>query len=402
MDLKRVAYLGNVLVLLAMAASRCAGQALAASDSQRQAAILLEQQGNDADAETAWRAVLQANPSNSEAFAHLGLLEARQQHYTQAIPLYRKALTLNPSMLGLQMNLGLAEFKSGDLKDAIRTFSTLLKTTPATSPEALRLTTLIGLADYGVGEYSAAVPYLKQAIVSDPQNLPFRLTLAQSCLWARQYPCVLEVYHQILDLNANSAEADMLAGEALDGMKNDAGAVEQFRAAAKADPALPNVHFGLGYLLWRLKQYAQAAPEFSAELANNPGHPLSLVYLADADMHLGHPDAAMPLLEKAVRIDPGIEIAHLDLGVLDSDAGHPEDAVRELKIAEKLTPGDVHVHYRLARLYQAAGKKDEAKAEFDKTRNIDKAANATVFNKLHEQAAGEKPATEEPTAPAPH
>jgi Flp pilus assembly protein TadD len=41
----------------------------------------------------------------------------------------------------------------------------------------------------------------------------------------------------------------MLAGEAQDEMKNHGGAIEQFRAAVKADPKEPDVHFGLGYLL---------------------------------------------------------------------------------------------------------------------------------------------------------
>ncbi len=88
------------------------------------------------------------------------------------------------------------------------------------------------------------------------------MLLAHSCLSAKQYQCVLDVYHEILLLNAESAEADMLAGEALDEMKNTAGAIEQFRAAVKADPREPNVHFGLGYLLWTQNQFDEAAKEF--------------------------------------------------------------------------------------------------------------------------------------------
>ena len=38
----------------------------------------------------------------------------------------------------------------------------LLKSEPASSPQAVRLTTLIGLAHYGSGEYAVAVPYLKK------------------------------------------------------------------------------------------------------------------------------------------------------------------------------------------------------------------------------------------------
>ena len=388
--MKRFAQLKIVLaVTLAAAAVGSHGQTEAAGENQRQAAAALEQQGHNADAETAWRAVLKLHPADAEAFAHLGFLEARQERYAEAVPLYRKALALNPAMPGLRLNLGLSLFKSGALKDAIQMFAPLLRSLPPSSPEASRLTALIGLAHYGLGDYAAAVPYLKQAAAGDPQNLAFRLAWAHSCLWTKQYQCVLDVYKEILTLNAESAEADMLAGEAQDEMKNGDGALEQFRAAVKADPKMPNVHFGLGYLLWRQMQYEEAAQEFQLELANNPDHDQALAFLADADMRLSHPEAAPPLLEKAIRIDPRIELAHLDLGILYGDAGRKDEALRELKIAEKLSPDDQNVHYRLGRFYQAAGRKDEAKVEFDKTRSLQKAADATIFNKLHGAAEGQ-------------
>jgi tetratricopeptide (TPR) repeat protein len=375
------------------------GQGAARAQNERQTAIALEQQGNDSAAETAWRALLQIHPGNSEAYAHLGLLEARQGRYAEAVPLYRKALALAPAMPGLRLNLGLSLFKSGALKEAIQTLTPLLKSQPPSSSEALRLTTLIGMAHYGLGEYAAAVPYLKEATDRDPQNLPFRLVLAHSCLWAKEYQCVLDVYHQILALNAESAEADMLTGEAMDEMKDVAGATQQFRAAVKVNPREPNAHFGLGYLLWDQKQYAEAAQEFQAELANNPDHSQALTYLADANMQTSHPEAAIPMLQKALRIDPGIELAHLDLGILYADAGRQDDALREMKVAAELSPGDVNVHWRLARFYQAAGQKELAKVEFDKTRSLKKAADETIFRKLKDAQAKGGPTEEAADAP---
>jgi hypothetical protein len=38
------------------------------------------------------------------------LLEARQQHYAEAVGFYRKAMALNPAMPGLRLNMGLALF----------------------------------------------------------------------------------------------------------------------------------------------------------------------------------------------------------------------------------------------------------------------------------------------------
>ena len=401
----------TLTMTLALAAAQCLGQtsaspvperqAAASANPQRQAALALEQQGKNAEAEAAWRLYLKAHPSSPEPYAHLGLLEARQEHYKEAVPLYRKALALGPKIPSLQLNLGLALFKGGDLKGSIQVFAPLLKTEPANSPQAQQLTVLLGMAHYGLGEYAEAVPYLRAAAQSDARNLQLRLTLAHSCLWTKQYQCVLDAYHEILLLNAESAEADMLAGEALDATKDSPGAIQQFRAAAKADSRQPDVHFGLGYLLWTQKQYEEAAGEFQAELANNPNHIQAMIYLGDTQMELSRPEAALPLLENSLRLDTGQELAHLDLGILYSDAGRRDDALRELKIAEKLDPNDEKVHWRLGRLYQAEGRKDEAKAEFDTTRAMQKAVEDTLAKKLEKAQEKAKSAEEPPGAP-PH
>ena len=226
------------------------------------------------------------------------------------------------------------------------------------------------------------------------------MSLAQSCLQARQYQCVLDVYQEILTLNAESAEADMLAGEALDEMKNTNGAIEQFRAAVKADPRLPNAHFGLGYLLWTQNQFEEAAREFQAELVNVPDNPQALTFLADCDIQLGKSDDALPLVEKAIQLDSNNARAHMDLGVIYASNGRPQDALREFKTAVKLTPEDANVHWRLARLYQSMGRKDEAKVEFDKTSSLHKAENDSIFTKLKAAQDKGKPAesTSEPPA----
>jgi tetratricopeptide (TPR) repeat protein len=374
------AVLGPALALAAAANAK--GQ----SEDLGQAAMALEQQGKTAEAEAAWKAFLKLNPASPDAYAHLGFLEARQEHYAEAVSFYHKALALNPSMPGLQMNLGLSLFKAGQLKEAVQVFDSLLKSQPS-SPDAQRLTTLIGLAHYGLGEFAEAVPYLKKATAYDPQSLPFRLALAHSCLGAKQYPCVMDVYREILTLNAESAEADMLAGEAQDEMRDHGEAIKQFRAAVKADPKTPNAHFGLGYLLWTQMQYEEAAENFQAELVIDPNHAQSMAYLADCNIRMSHPEAARPLLEQAIRMDAGNQLAHLDLGILNSEAGRQDDALRELKEAVKLAPNDVNAHFRLARLLKAMGKKDEAKAEFDKTSNLTKAADESVFTKLNDARA---------------
>jgi tetratricopeptide (TPR) repeat protein len=352
----------------------CSLPALPQNDP-RDAAFALERGGDTAAAEAAWRALAAAQPRNPEPLAHLGLLEARQEHYTQAVQFYLKAMALNPAMAGLRFNLGLAYFKAGEYKDALRQFTPLLKAQPSTSDEAGRLTVLVGMSYFGLAEYAAAAPYLKQAADRDDKNLPLLLTLAHSCLLSQQYQCVLDAFHRIVALNPDSAEAHVLAGEALDEMKEPVGAIRELRAAVAANPKEPNVHFGLGYLLWTQGQTQEAAGELQAELASDPEHAQALLYLADAYIQMNRLEDARLILEKVVKLNPASSMAHLDLGIAYAEEGRNEDALRELNQAAALKPDDVSAHYRLGRLYRVLGNAAEAKAEFDKSKSLNKAAD---------------------------
>jgi len=366
----------------------------------RQMALALEGQHSYAEAAQQWISLSRIYPKNPEPYARWALLEARQEHYDKAVPLYRKALELNPDVPGLRLNLALALFKGGQLKESIPEFETLLKTTPPESPDFQRVTILLGMAHYGNAEYPQAVPYLRDAAKRDPQNLPLRLALAHSCLWSKQWQCVMDVYHEILALNADSAEADMLAGETLDEMKDNEGSTKMFRAAVKANPKEPNVHFGLGYLLWTQKQYPEAVTEFQAELANDPQHAQATLYLGDAYLQLNRPNDARPLLAKAVESDPSMWLGDLDLGVIDADAGNNNQALVELETAERLKPDEVNVHWRLGRLYRAMGRKDDAKAELERASNLNKAADEDLYQKIN-NAAKRSPAPPRPDAQQP-
>ena len=398
--LRTVLWVGLLIVADGWLADCCMAQVRAAPDSHREQALALEQEGKSQEAEAAWHAIINAHPADPEPYAHLGLLEARQQHYKRAIDFYRKALSLGPKLPAVRMNLGLALFKDGQLKASIAVFEPLLKSEPPGSPAAQRLTLLVGMAYYGVAEYRQAATYLKQAADQDPNNLSLLLALAHSYLWSNQAKNVLDVYRQILAINPDSAAADMLAGEALDQMKDNAGATRMFRDAVKANPKEPGVHFGLGYLLWSQKQYPEAITEFQAELANDPKHAQSMLYLADSEIQSNEFATAQPLLERAETLDPSLPLSYLDLGIVYSETGRNADALRQLTKAAQLTPDDVNVHWRLARLYRTMGRKDEAKVEFDKASKLNREADEALYKKIANGNARHAPQAAAPAVPA--
>lgn len=353
------------------------------AQSTRQDALALESQGQNAEAEQIWQQIAKSDPHNAEALAHMGLLEARQQRFDHAVTYYRQALAIDPSFPSLEMNLGLALFKANRFQESTKPFTAELEKHPGD----LRLTILLGMAHYGMGDYLVAIPYLKQAAKMDQQSLPLRLTLAHSCLWSKQYQCVMDVYKEILALNAESAEADMLAGEALDAEGNISAATEQFRAAVKANPKEPTAHFGLGYLLWEQKKYDEAVREFLAELDNDPTSTSARAYLGDTYVELNDYAKALPELEKAAAADPSTAFVHRDLGVVYANLGRNEEAVNELRKAISLDEKDVTPHWRLARLYQSMGRKEDARVEFDKASTMKKEENQALVERLGSRQA---------------
>ncbi|MGA8089416.1 MAG: tetratricopeptide repeat protein [Terracidiphilus sp.] len=342
--------------------------------STRQRAMALEQSGQNAEAEQVWNGIAKADPQNAEALAHLGLLEARQEHYERSIAYYRQASAIDPDLPGLQMNLGLALFKAAQFPDAIRSFTAELKKHPGDP----RLTILLGMAHYGMKDYLVAIPYLQRAAEQDPQSVALRITLAHSCLSSKQYPCVLNVCKEILALKSDSAEADMLSGEALEQIGDKAGAAKALRAGVEANPAQPQLHFGLGYLLWTGNNWSEAANEFQLEIQNNPEQTKVRIYLADSWVHQGQFDKALPELEKLAASNPAESMVHLDLGLIDARKGRTEDAIRELRMAEQSDPEEQESHIEIARLYQSVGKREEAKAELETARSLPLRSHASL------------------------
>jgi tetratricopeptide (TPR) repeat protein len=174
----------------------------------------------------------------------------------------------------------------------------------------------------------------------------------------------------------------MLGGEALDGMNRTQDAIAEFQAAEKAAPTEPNVHFGLGYLLWKQHRYPEAEQEFRLEIENEATHAQALAYLGDTEIKLEHAAEAEADLRRAVHQTHATQLAWLDLGIVLAGEGKNDEAQQDFERAIAMDPTGVDAHWRLARLYQSTGKADAARAEFAKARALHENEDKSLIQQL--------------------
>jgi tetratricopeptide (TPR) repeat protein len=341
-------------------------------------AIALQQKGDLPRAAQAWRAVTLRHPDDAAAFASLGVVLSKQQKYPEAATVYRKALALDPKLPGVELNLGLAEFKQGHFRSAESPLRRALQADPP-NPQAQ---TLLGMSYYSMGRFAEAEKYLGAAAKSDSGNLELQRVLAQSCLWARDFQCAQEEFHSMLEKNPDSAQAHILFGEALDGLGRTEEAIAEFEAAAKLSPREPNVHFGLGYLHWRAKEYDAARQEFGIELQFDASNAQALAYLGDIAWKNNDPVAALSFFDRAGKVNDRIRIVSLDRGAIYMQQKRYRQARAALLHAVALDPAQTDAHYQLGRLYQAMGKPDEAQKELLTVRQLHKEADDSLAEKL--------------------
>jgi tetratricopeptide (TPR) repeat protein len=68
--------------------------------------------------------------------ASLGVVLSRQGKHAEAVPACQEALTLNPKLPEVQLNLGLAEFKQGHFQAAVAALRAGLERIPAIRRQA--------------------------------------------------------------------------------------------------------------------------------------------------------------------------------------------------------------------------------------------------------------------------
>jgi tetratricopeptide (TPR) repeat protein len=159
-----------------------------------------------------------------------------------------------------------------------------------------------------------------------------------------------------------SYRVNQLSGEIFETQGRYAEAAAEYRKAIQKNPAALNLHFRLGRALLLQSHdpanLREARREFEAELALNPSDAVAeyqIGQILNAEQNAG----AAAHFEKAAALDPNFPEPLIAL----AKTKKPADAIPLLERAVKLQPASEAAHYALMIAYRNAGRADDAKRE---------------------------------------
>jgi len=309
-----------------------------------------------------FKAIVALEPNNVDARGNLGVLLSFQGAYVEAIPQLRAALKLQPALWKIQALLGMAEKRTGDIKEAL---GDLENAFPRLKEQKIRIETGMELIDtYSkTGDLDKAAATVSVLRELDPTNVELVYTAY------RVYSDLADESRLSLIVVApNSARTHQMMAHELARQGKADEAIANYREALKADSRLPGLHFELAEMLNNSaipNGREEAEREYEASLAANPWDEKSECRLGDLAALKGDQKATNEHYERALKLQPNDAEANIGLAKALMSMNESEKALPLLEHAVKLDPTSAVAHFRLSTVYRQMGRTEDAKRELE-------------------------------------
>jgi tetratricopeptide (TPR) repeat protein len=308
-----------------------------------------------------FRKALVLNPRWTEGWWSLGTTYYDQDRYAEAALALKKVVALDPKQGTARALLGLCEFELGDDAAALRDIEASKDLGVAVDPQ-LRDVVLYheGVLLQRAGRFVAAEKPFASMCVSGARSEDVIRGFGMAALRMRDRT-----------IAPPSTEAGRVVelvgrGSCLAARKDFEQARTVFSSAEESYPHFPYIHYAFGRVLNDAQDTAGAVAEFKHELDEGHDRLLPLLQIAAAEYKVDSA-AGLPYAEQAVKLTPEMPFAHFLLGLLLQSTGAYERAVTELEIASKGLSQDKRVFWALGVAYNQVGRPEDAaraRAEF--------------------------------------
>jgi tetratricopeptide (TPR) repeat protein len=277
------------------------------------------------------------------------LLDAAQALRTQgrareAVPLYQRALAIDPRSAAAHNDLGNAFIELGQPADAVGCYRAALGLLPA-APE---VHCNLGDAQRQAGQFNDARTSAERALALDPRSSFAHNLLGLALTGLGQRREAVPSYRRALELNPRYIEALNNLGDVLRDLGERREAAVRYRQATELDPLRPESHYNLGSVLFELRRVGEAVASLNRALSLRKNYPQALVTLAAALRMQARADEALASCEAALALEPGNVEALALLGELRADRGHFAEAQELFQRALGRDPAFVSAYCSIA------------------------------------------------------
>jgi len=290
----------------------------------------------------AFERLLKRDPESPLALALVADARLKQDQRTAAFHLYRQAIDRAPGLRGLHGAVA-AIYRRAGHPDWAAVEEERERGLPR--PDCSRETLECGFAAARHREVVASAS---------------KLSSPEACYWlVRSYnELAVQAFARLAALPASVESHEWLAGIHRSERRYLESA-EEWRQAMALAPRDPRLKTELAITLRLGRDFPAARQVLEEILRAEPDSPEASALLGDVLLALEEPERAIPVLEKAVRLDEKSLPAHGALGRAYALVGRASEAIPHLRQA---LPADTDgsLRYQLARSYQAAGQAELA------------------------------------------
>lgn len=319
-------------------------------------AVSLQQSGDVEGAVALYERVLGMGADSPVLRSNLGAAYARLGRYDEAIGQYERALAADGANLAIRRNLALAFYKAGRVAEAAGEAEKILAAQPANEATTL----LLADCRFRLGQNARVIEILQPLAEGAAPVRAVSYLLGMALLAEGRAAEAQRAIDRVL--RDDSAEAHVFL--AMMYMKDGdcEKAMPEISRALERNPQVPLVNSLHGQCLMDEKRndFPAAIAAFRAELAVDPSHFESNLFLGDLLREGGQAGEALPFLERAARLRPDDLAAKFSLGALYVALGRAEEALPLLEQVAKVAPEHLQTQMQLAVAYHRLGRAEDS------------------------------------------
>jgi tetratricopeptide (TPR) repeat protein len=271
----------------------------------------------------------QSSEQEVEVSFRAGQAALRQGDFARATEEFKKVLTLDPSLLEAEVNLGLAYQGLLQYDLAVRHLDKALRQ----RPNLLSLNIVVGMDYLKLGSPEKASPFLQRALKLDPSNRDAHEATALYHLSQENFRGAAVEFRQIADLDSDKAEAWFKLGHEY----LDLAARLAYRGARLYRESAWGHRF-LGDILFQRNRWEDAAQEYRKALGIEPRQSALHTLLGETYLHAAKLDESATEFRLDLQLDSKSEMAWLGLANLQLAKGQASEALASVENVWQISP----------------------------------------------------------------